>query len=89
MRPNPFTPNADGFNDAVEFNFSTLGLSAPALRIFDVDGLAVVQEEHLPAGVFSWRGQDRNGRALPPGIYLYSLQDRGKNIANGYVVLAR
>lgn len=89
VRPNPFTPNADGFNDAVEFNFSTLGLSAPALRIFDVDGRAVVQEEHLPAGVFSWRGHDRHGRALPPGIYLYSLQDRGKNIANGYVVLAR
>lgn len=89
VRPNPFTPNDDGFNDAVEFNFSTLGLSAPGLRIFDVDGLAVVQEDDLRSGVFVWRGVDRNRRALPPGIYLYSLQDRGKNVANGYVILAR
>ncbi len=89
VRPNPFTPNEDGFNDAVEFNFSTLNLSAPALRIFDVDGLAVVQEEHLPSGVFVWRGRDRNGRSLPPGIYLYSLQERGKNLASGHIVLAR
>ncbi len=88
-RPNPFTPNEDGYNDAVEFNFSTLGLSAPALRIFDVDGLAVLQEDNLHSGVFYWRGHDRNGFPLPPGIYLYSLQDRGKNVANGYVVLAR
>jgi hypothetical protein len=89
VRPNPFTPNDDGYNDAVEFNFSTLGLSRPALRIFDVDGLAVVHEDNLHAGVFVWRGRDRNGRALPPGIYLYSLQDSGRNVANGYVVLAR
>lgn len=89
VRPNPFTPNEDGFNDAVEFNFSTLNLSAPALRIFDVEGRAVVQEENLSSGVFVWRGRDRNGRALPPGIYLYSLQERGKNLANGHIVLAR
>ncbi len=89
VRPNPFTPNHDGFNDAVEFNFATLGLDAPALRIFDVDGVAVLSEDNLRAGLFVWNGRDRHGRELPPGIYLYSLQERGKNVANGYIVLAR
>ncbi len=89
VRPNPFTPNQDGYNDAVEFNFATLGLDSPGLRIFDVDGVAVLSEDHLRSGVFLWNGRDRHDRELPPGIYLYSLQDRGKNVANGYVVLAR
>ncbi|NUO78785.1 gliding motility-associated C-terminal domain-containing protein [candidate division KSB1 bacterium] len=89
VRPNPFTPNHDGFNDAVEFNFATLDLDSPALRIFDVDGVAVLSEDNLRAGLFIWNGRDRHGRELPPGIYLYSLQDRGKNVANGYIVLAR
>lgn len=89
VRPNPFTPNNDGYNDVVEFNFAGLNLDRPTLHIFDANGIPVWSNQPQTGKVYSWNGRDKSGHELQPGVYLYSLQDKGHNVASGYVVLAR
>ncbi len=89
VRPNPFTPNADGFNDEVEFNFTGLALENPALHIFDVNGISIYLTNRATGKRFTWNGRDERGNAVQPGVYLYTLRDRGNNVKSGYVVVAR
>ncbi len=89
VRPNPFTPNGDGYNDVVEFNFAGLNLNSPVLHIFDVNGVPVWINPPQTGKVYAWNGRDDRGRELQPGVYLYTLRDLGQNVASGYVVIAR
>ncbi len=89
VRSNPFTPNGDGINDEVTFNFEQLGVIDPLLKLFDVSGRIIATIRDRKGYKFIWDGQDRYGNPAQPGVYLYMLQDEDKTIANGYVVLAR
>jgi len=89
VRPNPFTPNNDGFNDQVEFDYAGLGLRNPSLQIFDANGISIWSSNGAAAGRFTWNGRNNNGREVIPGVYLYTLRDQGNNVASGYVVVAR
>ena len=79
--PNPFTPNGDGVNDAIEFSFDlflVLDRVDVAVEILDLSGrpLHNVGPVSRPAGqtALRWNGRARNGTLLPPGLYLYRLQ---------------
>ena len=88
-RPNPFTPNADGFNDRVVFNFETLGYPTLTLTILDFEG-RVVQAVTEPEGfTLTWDGLGENGEEQRPGIYLYLIENGAEVVASGSVVLAR
>lgn len=89
VRPNPFTPNDDGFNDRVEFDYAGLGLRNPSLQIFDANGIAIWSSTNGTNGRFTWNGRNEHGREVIPGVYLYSLRDQGNNVASGYVVVAK
>ncbi len=89
VRPNPFTPNGDGYNDAIEFNFSGLNLDSPSLHIFDANGVPVWVNKPQNGKIYAWDGRDEEGKDLQPGVYLYTLLDGGSNVASGYVVIAR
>lgn len=89
VRPNPFTPNGDMINDVVEFDFSGLNLASPTLHIFDVNGIAIYLTERSTAKRFTWNGRDERGNDVQPGVYLFTLRDRGANVKSGYVVVAR
>ncbi len=89
VKPNPFTPNADGFNDQVVFELSDLATQSPQLKIFDLKGNLLTTISQSQATQFRWDGNDRSGRQQPPGPYLYLLLDGDRKIASGYVVLAR
>lgn len=89
IRPNPFTPNNDGFNDMVKFDFTQLVLSQPELKLFTFEGQLIQRIEATNNPVFSWNGNNSNGTPMPPGVYLYVLADGRKTITKGYVVLAR
>ncbi len=89
VRSNPFTPNDDGINDNVTFNFEKLGVIDPILRLFDVSGRVINTIRERSGYEFIWDGRDHYGNPAQPGVYLYLLQDHDKSIANGYVVLAR
>jgi gliding motility-associated-like protein len=89
VRPNPFTPNSDGFNDLAEFDFNEFRLQQPQLKIFKFNG-ALLTTLEIPVGTkFQWDGRDRSGREQQPGIYLYVLSDGNERVASGYFVLAR
>ncbi len=89
VRPNPFTPNNDGFNDQVEFDYAGLGLRNPSLQIFDANGIAIWNSNGATSGRFIWNGRNEHGREVIPGVYLYTLRDQGNNVTSGYVVVAR
>ncbi|MCU0642739.1 MAG: carboxypeptidase regulatory-like domain-containing protein [bacterium] len=89
VRSNPFTPNGDGINDIVIFNFEQLSVTDPQLKLYDVSGRMIATFEERIGFTFVWNGSDRFGNQAQPGVYLYLLQDQNQVIANGYVVLAR
>jgi len=89
VSPNPFTPNNDGFNDAVEFNFENVGVvSSPVIRIFSFHGKLVRTITGMAGNSAFWDGLDDNGNRLNPGVYLYVVQENNELIGRGSVTLA-
>lgn len=89
VRPNPFTPNGDNFNDRAEFSLRELGVVNPFLEIYDTRGRRIQTVSNLQDNTLAWDGNDQSGEAQLPGVYLFILKDGTKNVAKGYVVLAR
>ena len=75
---NPFTPNGDGINDAVQFVFPVFKMPGQAsliLEVYALDGSLVHRRAESvahAAGVqeVSWDGRDQDGVLLPPGLYI-------------------
>ena len=79
--PNPFTPNGDGINDAIEFAFDlflVLDQVEVAVEILDLSGRRMhrLGPVSRTAGQtkLKWNGRDAAGHLLAPGLYLYRLQ---------------
>ncbi|MCY4372787.1 MAG: gliding motility-associated C-terminal domain-containing protein, partial [Spirochaetaceae bacterium] len=79
--PNPFTPNGDGVNDAIEFAFDlflVLDQVEVAVEILDLSGRRMhrVGPVSRTAGQtkLKWDGRNAAGHLLTPGLYLYRLQ---------------
>ena len=89
VRSNPFTPNGDGINDIVIFNFEKLSVAEPSLKLYDISGRMIATLKEREKYKIIWDGSDRFGNQAQPGVYLYLLHDQEKTVANGYVVLAR
>jgi hypothetical protein len=89
--PRIITPNGDGANDVVVFQFGEADLSARSLtgEIFDITGIKVgtLRPGNDP-GTMTWDGKTDSGSVVPSGIYIYQI-DAGGEKANGTVVVAR
>ena len=78
VTPNPFTPNEDGANDDVRFEFTILKVNtskAVEVTICDLAGRrmrTLTEERSNAAGTYSivWDGKDEDGHVVTPGIYL-------------------
>ena len=76
--PNPFTPNGDGLNEVVELVFPVFkvqGAKTLVLEVYRLDGVLVQRREESvvhAAGLqrVVWDGRGRDGKLLPPGLYL-------------------
>jgi hypothetical protein len=90
--PNAFTPNGDGKNDAAKIHFSGYDPAALVLRVYDLRGLEVRSLRPLRRGgefEIDWDGRDGRGTLQMPGAYLWLLENDGKKIGSGQLVLIR
>ncbi len=81
IQPAVVTPNGDGVNDAMTFDFTIRRLSGVRpvkVQIYDLSGRAVrildVQKP-IVAGKYSidWAADDERGQVVPPGIYILRI----------------
>jgi hypothetical protein len=90
--PRIFTPNGDGANDIVIFQFGEISLEDAALtgEIFDLTGAKVadLRPGPDPISTLKWDGKSDSGSTVPAGIYVYQIKANGVNV-NGTVVVAR
>ncbi|MDZ7266880.1 MAG: FG-GAP-like repeat-containing protein [candidate division KSB1 bacterium] len=89
VAPNPFTPNADGYNDEVIFDLRDFAGAELELRIFGLRGELLRSFRVSGGSTCRWNGANESGEQQYPGPYLYLLTERGRKVASGYVVLAR
>lgn len=89
VSPNPFTPNEDGFNDAVRFMVGEFGLDSPEIGIYSFEGREIRTISEVVGGEMRWEGEDDDGEEQEPGVYLYVVRDGGQRVTSGHVTLAR
>ena len=86
LEPPLFTPNGDGINDVASVHFSVLKVDVPRqvrVEIYDLAGRLITSlfDDLSTSGVYGehilWRGVDRAGQRVPPGIYLCRVEVRG------------
>ena len=82
--PNPFTPNNDGYNDAVFFNFPGLKTGGE-VAIYNMRGRSVRKF----VGSQTWDGRDDSGGDVPPGVYIYAVTIDGTLQHSGTLTLIR
>ena len=89
--PNAFTPNGDEKNDVAKILFSGYDPASLVLRVFDLRGLEVrlLRSERRGELEIHWDGRDDRGKLQMPGAYLWLLEDNGKKVGSGQLVLIR
>ncbi len=90
VRPNPFTPNYDGYNDLVYFDFGANLRTTEELtiEIFDDRGYLVRKLDSYIRPLV-WDGTDNNGQKLEGGIYFYQIRPNQGASHVGSLVLIR
>jgi len=86
-----FTPNGDGANDVVIFQFGEGDLTGIELtgEIFDLNSAKVATLRAGPdSTTLQWDGKTDGGTVVPAGIYVYQIKVRGE-LVNGTVVVAK
>ena len=76
-----FTPNDDGINDYLLVSYNLLRLNQPTPVLFEIFDLSGKRVQRGFAGADQsgrfariWNGIDRDGRAVPQGIYIYQVE---------------
>ena len=79
--PNPFTPNGDKVNDAVNISYTLLRITAAvpvSIEIYDLSGSLVKEvysgEDSIGEYNRFWDGTDDQSELVAPGIYLYRIR---------------
>ncbi|HHS49914.1 MAG TPA: hypothetical protein ENN07_02245 [candidate division Zixibacteria bacterium] len=90
--PIPFTPNDDGANDIVWFEYPDMEFSPATIEIFTIEGRRVFSRDFPPSapesGTF-WDGVADDGRRALPGTYVYIITKNGEVVCKGTLVLVR
>ncbi|MBT7421304.1 MAG: hypothetical protein HN780_22565 [Gemmatimonadetes bacterium] len=84
--PNPFTPNGDGLNEALQITYKLREVTADRsvrLSIYNLAGQLVIELPPIIARsgefIHHWDGRDQGQRLVPPGTYVYRLQLDAEN----------
>jgi len=92
--PVPFTPNGDGFNDFVFFEFPGYGHRwGNLVNIYSLSGMQVktIDTRTIYDGklLWVWDGRDSYNKDAQPGAYIYVIKSDGKIICQGIITLMR
>ena len=80
IAPNPFTPNGDGVNDAVDISLEVFKLTSSRVlevRIYTLDGHRVWGSDQMVLSGHSavaWNGINDIGQVVPPGLYICQVR---------------
>ncbi len=85
-----FTPNADGVNDELVFNFGNqLARSAYRVEVYDANGRRVLGHTLSSSQTsYSWKGK-MDGERLLPGVYVYVMLDGSSIVSRGQIGLVK
>ncbi|MFQ6031819.1 MAG: lamin tail domain-containing protein [Candidatus Zixiibacteriota bacterium] len=78
--PNPFSPDGDGFEDEVIFQYALPKMSELTLRIYDIKGRLVktlIKDEPQVTGEIIWDGRDEENKIVRIGIYIVLAEAKG------------
>ncbi|MCD6531930.1 gliding motility-associated C-terminal domain-containing protein, partial [bacterium] len=95
IHPNPFSPDGDGVNEFVVFDYPRMYSESAVLHIFNLRNVEVYTHEIGPIDRYeefdirSWRGVDNDGNPVKPGLYMYVITAGGEVLCNGTVVVGR
>jgi len=91
VSPNPFTPNGDGINEQTVFDFSTYDINHPTLKVFNLSGRLIRNLEYRGGSrrEIVWDGLDDDGQQIPPGLFIYIIEEDGHKIESGHIVMVR
>ena len=83
--PRIITPNGDGWNDKVIFQFDNPQLLPLSGQIFDVSGTKVagLSVGPNPDSTLEWDGKSSGGQPVPAGIYIYEVDISGSSPDDG------
>lgn len=82
------TPNGDGINDSVVFNFPVSESAAPSARVYDISGRCITALSPVSATQLRWDGRDSAGRVVESGVYLVQISE-ASSLWNGVVSVAK
>jgi flagellar hook assembly protein FlgD len=82
--PNPFNPKT-----SIQFSLETQ--QTISIKILDLNGHLVksIIRDLLPAGnhTVQWNGLDQNNAPVSSGVYIFSLQAKGKRLSQKMILL--
>jgi hypothetical protein len=90
--PIPFTPNDDGANDVVWFEYPNMFYEGASVEVFDIEGRRVFSAEFPPTRpetIAFWNGIRNDSKRAVPGTYIYIISRGSDAICKGSLVLVR
>lgn len=89
VRPNPFTPNEDGFNDEVIFRVSdAYSDQSLEVTVYALSGKKIITLTSAGNTQVAWNGRNEQNEQMRPGTYLYAMKTDGVTIQRGTISLA-
>jgi flagellar hook assembly protein FlgD len=82
IEPNPFSPDGDGFEDEVRFEYIIPLKSELTLKIYDVQGRlikTIFEQQPQASGEMIWDGKSDKQRIVRAGIYVVFLEAKLEN----------
>jgi hypothetical protein len=78
--PNPFSPDGDGFEDEVTFQYALPEMAELTIKVYDIKGRLVktlMEDEPQVSGEKTWDGKDDKNRMVRVGIYIVLAEVKG------------
>jgi len=78
--PNPFSPDGDGFEDEVTFQYTLPKMTELTIKVYDIKGRLVktiMENEPQVSGEKTWDDRDEKNRIVRVGIYIVLAEAKG------------